>query len=311
MASNYLDVHNQLQAAGLLVDDLDVGRLRRCRVEGEGRERKGWYWLHEIRLDDGTEVLVGSYGVWRGADSNTEKVKLNLTSKPNREQSEAIRKRLAEDRRRAEGARKAEAQRAAQRATAAWKRYQPTGESEYLQRKGVGAYGLRFADNGTLIIPLLDAQNHIHGLQVVRGKSRAAGKMEKEYWPAGLEKKGKFHLIGLAQDGGILLLAEGYATGASLHACTGLPVAVAFDANNLAPVAAALTKRYKGLRVLVCADDDNTQRCHAENAQATAEAGRRVECKTRFFFFFITRTYADHNNNSGSLRFTHRHGDNA
>lgn len=281
MASNYLDVHNQLQAAGLLVDDLDVGRLRRCRVEGEGRERKGWYWLHEIRLDDGTEVLVGSYGVWRGADSNTEKVKLNLTSKPNREQSEAIRKRLAEDRRRAEGARKAEAQRAAQRATAAWKRYQPTGESEYLQRKGVGAYGLRFADNGTLIIPLLDAQNHIHGLQVVRGKNRAAGKMEKEYWPAGLEKKGKFHLIGLAQDGGILLLAEGYATGASLHACTGLPVAVAFDANNLAPVAAALTKRYKGLRVLVCADDDNTQRCHAENAQATAEAGLRVECKTR------------------------------
>ena len=93
MASNYLDVHNQLQAAGLLVDDLDVGRLRRCRVEGEGRERKGWYWLHEIRLDDGTEVLVGSYGVWRGADSNTEKVKLNLTSKPNREQAEAIRKR--------------------------------------------------------------------------------------------------------------------------------------------------------------------------------------------------------------------------
>lgn len=283
MASNYLDVLSQLQSAGLLVDSLEPGRLRRCRVEGEGRERKGWYWLHELRLDDGTEVLVGSFGVWRGAENNTVKVKLNLgkSRKPSREQMEALRARLAEDRRRAEGARKAEAERAAQRATAAWKQYQPTGECEYLQRKGVGAYGVRFTPGGAMVIPLLDVHNNIHGLQVVRGKDRRQGAMEKEYWPQGLEKKGKFHLIGMPQDGGVLLLAEGYATAASLHACTGLPVAVAFDANNLAPVAAALVKRYKGLRVLVCADDDNTQKCHAENVFASQEQGHRVECKQR------------------------------
>lgn len=281
MAANYEDVLLQLQLAGLQVDSLEIGRRRRCRVEGEGRERKGWYMLHQIRLDDGAEALVGSFGVWRGAENNATKVKLNLKSKLSREQAEALRKRLAEDRRRADAERKAEAERAAQRAADAWKRYEPTGESDYLQRKGVGAYGLRFTPNGTLVIPLLDVHNRIHGLQVVRGKNRAAGKMEKEYWPAGLEKKGRFHLIGMLQDGGIVLLAEGYATGASLHACTGLPVAIAFDANNLAPVAEALRKRYKQLRVLVCADDDNAQKCHADNAEATAKAGRRVECKHR------------------------------
>lgn len=283
MAANYLDVLSQLQTAGLLVDSLEPGRLRRCRVDGEGRERKGWYWLHELRLDDGTEVLVGSYGVWRGAENNTTKVKLNLDGKRklSREQAEAMRARLAEDRRRAEGLRKAEIERAAQRAAAAWKRYDATGECEYLQRKGVGAYGVRFSPTGAMVVPLLDVHNNIHGLQVVRGKNRRPGAMEKEYWPKGLEKKGRFHLIGMPQDGGILLLAEGYATGASLHACTGLPVAVAFDANNLAPVAAALVKRYKGLRILVCADDDNTQKCHAENTFATQEAGRRVESKHR------------------------------
>lgn len=285
MAANYDDVLIQLQAGGLLVDSLDTGRLRRCRVEGEGRERKGWYMLHELRLDDGTEVIVGSFGVWRGAENNTTKVKLNLDGKkkPNREQMEALRKRLAEDRRRADAARKAEAERAAQEATAVWKKCKPTGESEYLQRKGVGAYGVRFSPTGAMVVPLLDVHNNIHGLQVVRGKNRTSGKMEKEYWPLGLEKKGKFHLIGMPQDGGMLLVAEGYATAASLHACTGLPVAVAFDANNLAPVADALRKRYKGLRILVCADDDNTQKCHAENTFATQEQGRRVECKHRIW----------------------------
>lgn len=283
MAANYEDVLLQLQAAGLLIDTLEVGRRRRCRVDGEGRERKGWYWLHEIRLDDGVDAIVGSYGVWRGAENNATKVKLNLKQKLNKEQAEALRKRLAEDRRRTDGERKAEIERAAKRATEAWKRYQPTGESEYLQRKGVGAYGVRFTPSGALIIPLLDVHNNIHGLQVVRGKSRAVGKLEKEYWPSGLEKKAKFHLIGMPQDGCIILVAEGYATAASLHACTGLPVAVAFDANNLAAVAGALAKRYKGLRILVCADDDNTQKCHAENAHATAETGRHVECKHRIW----------------------------
>ena len=63
-----------------------------------------------------------------------------------------------------------------------------------------------------------------------------------------------FHLIGAPQ--GILLIAEGYATAASLHLATGLPVAVAFTAGNIAPVAAELHKRYPRSRLLICADDD-------------------------------------------------------
>ena len=39
-----------------------------------------------------------------------------------------------------------------------------------------------------------------------------------------------FFQIGTPQH--VVLVAEGYATGASLHAATGLPVAIAFDANN-------------------------------------------------------------------------------
>ena len=53
------------------------------------------------------------------------------------------------------------------------------------------------------------------------------------------QRKGAF-LIGNPDR---VLLAEGYATAASLHEATGLPVAVAFDAGNLMPV--AQTAKYK------------------------------------------------------------------
>lgn len=255
MASNYDDVLSQLQAAGLLVDSLDVGRLRRCKVEGD-REKRGWYHLHELRLPSGDDLIVGSFGQWRGAENNAMKVEVKK-SDLSREQVENLRKRLAEDKKRAELARKAENDRAAEKAAKAWKQCSTDGDCEYLSRKGVAAHGVRFSPQGAMVIPMLDVANKVHGLQIIRGKAAPGQKQRlgKEFWPAGLAKKGHFHLIGGVPDG-VLLVAEGYATAASLFEATGLPVAVAFDAGNLAPVAEALHKRYKQAKILVCADDD-------------------------------------------------------
>lgn len=256
MASNYDDVLRQLRSAGLQVDDLEVGRMRRCRVEGD-REKRGWYMLHEIRLDNGADVLVGSFGVWRGADNNATKIELSKTDFSN-EQREMLRKRLAEDKRRAEQARQADADRAAARATAAWRKCTEQGDSEYLRRKGVAAHGVRFSPQGAMVVPMLDTAGRIHGLQIIRSRAQKSARLEKEFWPSGLVKKGHFHLLGAG--GAIMLVAEGYATAATLHEATGLPVAVAFDAGNLQPVAAELRKRYKLAKLLICADDDNTQK---------------------------------------------------
>ncbi|MBK7514284.1 MAG: toprim domain-containing protein [Betaproteobacteria bacterium] len=54
----------------------------------------------------------------------------------------------------------------------------------------------------------------------------------------------------------VLLLAEGYATAASLHEATGRPVCVAFDAGNLAPVARVLRGRFPDALIVVRGDDD-------------------------------------------------------
>ncbi|MEO6929442.1 MAG: toprim domain-containing protein, partial [Casimicrobiaceae bacterium] len=54
----------------------------------------------------------------------------------------------------------------------------------------------------------------------------------------------------------MICIAEGFATGASIHEATGHAVAVAFNAANLAPVAVALRDKLPDVRMIVCADDD-------------------------------------------------------
>jgi putative DNA primase/helicase len=255
-AANYDDVLDQLRLAGLIVERLEVGTPRpvRCKVEGD-REKRGWYSLHELQAPGGDLLIVGSYGVWRGNDNTAQKIELRKRE-ISQEQRDALRKRLTEDKRRADAQRQREASRAAEFAAQAWSRLEPDGDADYLAAKHVGAYGLRFTKNGSAVLPLLDTAGRIHGLQFLRttAQAKTAKRPAKEFWPAGLIKKGHFHLIG--SPSWVLLVAEGYATAASLHMATGHPVAVAFDAGNLLPVAEALHKRYPRTKILICADDD-------------------------------------------------------
>ncbi|WP_269497269.1 DUF5906 domain-containing protein [Castellaniella sp. S9] len=267
---NYDDVLRQLQAAGLDVetDRFEVGTSApiRCREINGDRERRGWYWLNEIWLDetqaDGSvhkePYIVGSYGIFRGPDSGKQKIRLSRAGvRMSAEQAAAMRARHAENVKRARAMRVAEQERIAQRAAAAWAKYLPTSEkpSSYLQRKGVAAWGVRYSPsgNGTIAIPISDDAGKIWGLQIVRGADRGR-KLEKEYWPKGLAKQGHYHMIGTP--GFVILLGEGYATCATLHEATGLCTVVAYDANNLMPVAQALRKAYPKAHIIVCADDD-------------------------------------------------------
>ena len=258
-ADNYDDVLDQLRAAGLcgkgIDDGLRIGNMVRTKVEGD-REKRGWYSLHELTTSEGAAFLVGSFGVWHGNDNGAQKIELRKT-KLSDDQRAALRKRITEDRRRADAARRAEAKRAAQRAAAIWKKCGATGESAYLEKKAVQGYGVRYAPSGALVVPVMDINLQIHGLQVIRDKALAKEKRKpaKEFWPRGMSKRGHFHLIGMPGD--VVLVAEGYATAATLHQATGgLPTVVAFDAGNIRPVCEALRKRYPHTKIVICADDD-------------------------------------------------------
>lgn len=278
---NYDDVLGQLQAAGMQVADLDVGRMRRVKVEG--CTQKGWYSLHELRLDDGRTSLIGAYGWWKGSEKFQYNVELRVDNEKRKldaDQMAAVKARMAEARKEAERRRAGEAKRAAEEATRAWGKYSTAGDCDYLADKGIQAHGVKFthppqdAKHGqSLVIPMKDAGGLVHGLQLIYPKGhpkRAKTGRNKDFWPAGLAKAGHFHTIGSISD--LVLLAEGYATAATLFEATGIPAVVAFDAGNLQPVAVSLLKRWPRLRILVCADDDFQTEGNPGIAKASAAA---------------------------------------
>lgn len=279
MAVNYDDVLGQLRAYGLLVNELIAdGRTHRARIEGAGREKRGWYLLHQWTAGSGDQYLVGSYGAWHGTDPGTQKIELGKSTELSADEKAAMRARLAEDRKRTKAAREAEIQRAGQRAARVWSKAltePPADGVEYLARKGVANYGLRYTDSGALVVPLQDARGQVHGLQFILPKGHPHRKKtgrDKTYWPAGLGVSGRFHLIGNPAMAKLCLIAEGYATAATLHQATGLPVAVAFSANNLQPVAKAIKSAYRDCRILVCADDDYLTEGNPGTTAASAAA---------------------------------------
>jgi len=272
-------VIEQMTSCGLVIErGLELGRIVRVYTEDDRSEKRGWYYLHEVTDRNHQPLLVGTYGIWRGAENNARKIRIDRKAL-DPEQLEAIRARMAEDRRRAAELRKREAARAAARATSVWHKALPTGESEYLQRKGVQAHGLRYTESGSLVIPMLDARGNVHGLQFIlpadHPRRKKTGR-DKEYWPKGLVKRGHWFQIGTIRD--LVLLAEGYATAATLHEATGLPAVVAFDANNLVPVANAIHAAYPRAKILVCADDDHMQKCRSCGKVTPVEPSECVHC---------------------------------
>lgn len=211
-----------------------------------------------------------------------------------KEQIEAHRARMAEARRQAEVDAKADAERAAAWANAVWlnsREIISPDEHDYLVRKKLNAaYGARIFDNhdgvmldgaeqsdyeylaqfhGALVVPLLDKNGQRRGLQFILSREKNKDlikkiERDKQYWPKGMISQGMHYLIG-GQPQGVCLVAEGFATAASLFEATNMPVAVAFAANNLLPVAEGIWKRSrKRVRMLYCADDDWVQRCDAK-----------------------------------------------
>ena len=155
-----------------------------------------------------------------------------------------------------------------------WDDASETGDSAYLTRKGVQPYGVLFSSGGGLFVPLRDASGKLWNRQRIAPEKPPNGGPDKLFLKNG-RKSGLWHLIGEvgkpsspspdASDSGIdsgkagpvvVLVAEGYATAASLHQATGYPVAVAFDAGNLVHVAKALRSQHPGALLVLCGDDD-------------------------------------------------------
>lgn len=233
------------------------GKLHRFDPDGRGNGRNGsgWYALH---LDG---VPAGIFGDWRAGLTQTwcSKATTEMTRQEQDEWRATIRAMQA--------ARAAETlqrqQDAAGLALRHWQAATPARVNHpYLVRKGVQPYGIRAAGSA-LLVPMRCTAGKLHGLQTIFADGT-------KRFTAGGKKQGCYHAIG--KPDGVLIVCEGYATGASIHAATGQAVAVAFDATNLLPVAKALQAKYPALGLVIAADDDwqapmvNTGQAKAQEA---------------------------------------------
>ncbi|SFL87421.1 toprim domain-containing protein [Variovorax sp. OV329] len=158
----------------------------------------------------------------------------------------------------------AAAEEAARKAAAIWTAARPAPlDHPYLVAKAVAPAGLRVDRHGNLLVPVVDIHGHMQSLQLI------APSGEKKFLRGG-RVAGGFHLLGEPADA--LVVCEGLATGLSLHEDSGLPVAVAFSATNLLPVAVALRKRYPKAVLVLAADDDWKSKDNPGRTQAEAAA---------------------------------------
>ncbi len=248
MAKTAQDIIDQMAEAGITgpsaADLVADGKYHRFRPDDEKKKKKsGWYILFEHVTKSGQRVFNGAFG--KGPD--TLKVKPSDTGYSVEERAEIAKARKEAEKSAAEQ-RKSEAEKAAEKAARLWRIARDEGASDYLARKQVRAFGVRFL-NGSVLVPVRTVEGRLIGCQYIDAEGA-------KRFNTGMEKTGRFHLIGEAAKAERLLFAEGYATAASLHMATGWPVVAAFDAGNVEAVAAMLRPLYPAAQFVFCGDDD-------------------------------------------------------
>ena len=106
-----------------------------------------------------------------------------------------------------------------------------------------------YLKKGVIAVPVKDESGRLFNLQFIFEDGG------KKFIKKG-RLSGCFHLIEEKNSDGWLLIAEGYATAASLHMATGSNVAVAFNAGNLLGVSKSLSLINKNKNILICGDND-------------------------------------------------------
>lgn len=252
-----------IDASGLEPPDNVIidGAIHRFNPDGKPRNKSGWY----IAYPDG--VVAGAFGDWKSgvhqrwcADIGRE---LTLNEKVQRD------KRYDEAREAREAERSRLAEVVAETVGSIWESCAPASEEHpYLKKKGVLPHGARVSGDGRLVLPLYDEKDNLVTLQYIDPQG---GKMYHKGGPT----SGKYWTIG--DPGKTIYLAEGFATGASIHEVTRQGVVIAYSANNLFNVAGLIREKYgPEHNVVIVADNDESGTGIREAEKAGNRWGMRI-----------------------------------
>ena len=236
------DFQDAIRAAGLEPprEIFADGALHRFSSNGKRGDEAGWYVLH------GDGVPAGVFGNWRTGFTQTWRADIGRKLTTGEELANYARweaMRLQRERERI-----AQHQEAQAKAERIWRAATPApADHPYLVRKGIQSHGVRLT-NGALVVPVRGAEAGLSSLQFITSDGG------KRFLSGGIVKGGHYFI---GTPGKTLCIAEGFATGATIHEATGYPAAVAFNAGNLLPVAQAMRQKFPDVKIIICADDDN------------------------------------------------------
>ena len=247
-----------LRESGLHISALPEmdGRLYRVPVEGDkGSERSGAYVGH---LDGRPAGYIQNFRTgqrinWKAAGrasalDDQDRAQMAAEAAQKRQERAAERERQYE--------------RTAQEVDAIWTTATPAQAHPYLAEKGVASHGLRQDALGRLLVPVRDADGKLWSFQ------RIGPDGFKQFYEGGRVEGGHFVIGDLAQPEPVLI-AEGYATAATLHEITGRPAIVAFNAGNLMQVARTYRQLWPDREIYIAGDND-----HRRQAEGKPNVGR-------------------------------------
>lgn len=245
-----------MEAAGVLPPDTihADGQLHRFSTTGKRSDSAGWYVLHADGLP------AGVFGCWRSGLTQVWCSKAD--SAMSQAERDTMRQRVRDAKAQRDAATLQRQQQAHSEACARWETALPVMQHPYLTAKGIQPFGLR-AEGAALLVPMRDTSGILHSLQTIAPDGR------KRFMSGG-RVHGCYHAVG--RPGMALVLGEGMATMHSIRAATGLAVAAAFSAGNLAPVAQALRRKFPTRPIILAADDDHTTEGNPGMAAARAAA---------------------------------------
>lgn len=239
-------LHDHMVQFGLTphkaVELIADGRIHRYRVTGDkAGSTNGWYVLRE---QGGHQFAT--VGSWKTGEQHHwhDRQIANMSKRERAElqrvKAEALQLAQAEQSKVNEEAR-AKAERL-------WSRARPATDSHpYLTGKRVRGFGLRQLGD-MLLVPARDAGGVLRTLQFI-------GTDGSKRFLTGGKIRGCYCAIG--RPGDVLLLAEGFATAATLCEATGHATAACFSAGNLFAVARSLRAKFPRINMVLCADDDH------------------------------------------------------
>ncbi|MEM7617139.1 MAG: AAA family ATPase [Pseudomonadota bacterium] len=238
------------------------GELHRFANGGKGK-KNAWYILFENG---------GAYGDWK-LNINEKWHKDNHNNQYSKADTQLITAKIAKGQAEYQQELAKQYEVTAKKSLHDWNRLPTTGTSEYLQRKLVNGYDIKYGKAG-IGVPLYDINGKLWNLQIIYHNG-------KKIFQKGGKKKGCFHVIG-SIDGNdsndTAYIAEGYSTAATIHMATGKTVIIAFDAGNIESVTAAIKAKYPLLNLIIAADNDQWRDVNIGKIKAEAVA-KQYNCQ--------------------------------